>query len=304
MGGGDININPNPNALGAFFKGFFGTHVASTITAAGSTGANSGEEAGKPQVYHRFTPRQAAFDERTFLEPHNVMVYRDIGSAWVLRGAIFPRLSLDFQATQLVKATVGVMARKVERIARVAAIESLVSSGGRPWVWDMASIEISTTGIASVALAARTNFEQITFNFDMPHDGVALLDGTKFYGEFQPNEYRRINIEGTMTFRDHSDYDTFIAYENRRLRATLLNVNSTIALGNIASLDATAFLGYYGLRLHVPRLKFLSWSAPIAGPNRLTASFTAKAEYDDGDGFMCQVEMINVVNSAVYATAY
>jgi hypothetical protein len=301
---GDIEIEPNPNALAYYFKFFHGTSVHSTVTAAGSTGANSGFEAGKDQVYHKFTPRQSAFDLDTFLDPVNVMVYRDVGSAFLGRGGVLHQIALDIQANNLVKTTLSFMGRKMDRIERVAAIQSLVSSGGKPWVWDMASVEISTTGIASAALAGRNKFEQLNITMSLPVEGTAFLDGTKLYGEFSPNDFRRMNIEGTMSFRDQTDYDTFIAYENRRMRLTLLNVNSNHALGNIASLDNTAFLGYYGLRLHVPRMKFLSWSAPIGGPNRLTASFTAKAEYDETEGFMWITEMMNVVGSTELNAVY
>ena len=81
------------------------------------------------------------------------------------------------------------------------------------------------------------------------------------------------------------------------MRISLLNVNSALTLGNVATLDANAFLGYYGLRLHIPSLKYLSWSAPIGGPNRLQASFTAKAEYDDAEGNMIEVELFNVTST-------
>jgi hypothetical protein len=301
---GDIEIEPNPNALAYFMKGFHGTSVSSTVTAAGSTGANSGSEAGKAQTFHKFTPRQSTFDLDTFLDPFNVMVYRDVGSAFLGKGGVFHQIVLDIQANNLVKTTISVMGRKMDRIERVAAVQSLVSSGGRPWVWDMASVEISTTGIASAALAGRNKFEQLQVTMSLPVEGTAFLDGTKFYGEFSPNDFRRMTFEGTMSFRDQTDYETFIAYENRRLRLTLLNVNSNIALGNVASLDPAAFLGYYGLRLHVPRLKFLSWSAPIGGPNRLTASFTAKAEYDETEGNMWTLEMNNVVGSTELNAVY
>lgn len=295
FGQGDLVIEPNPNALGNFLQGAFGTVVHSMITDADSTGANSGTEAGKPYFYHEFTPRQAAFSEKSFLEPYGLMVYRDTGSAWMLDGTIFTGLEFDIQAGQLLTATVNVMGRNMRRIERIAAIESLVSSGGRPWVWDMASIEVSTD-TTSAALAANVNFEQITLSFTTPQEGVVLLDGTKFYAEFQPNEFRRINISGTLSFRNHDEYDAFIAYENRRLRITMLNVNSILSLGNIASLDADAALGYYGLRIHIPRLKYLSWSAPIGGPNRLQASFTAKAEYDETEGLMSVIELFNVTS--------
>jgi hypothetical protein len=158
-GAGDINFEPNPNVLAYLLKGVFGTITSSLVTAAGSTGANSGAETGKPYWWHQFTPRQTAFSDRTFLEPHNVMVYRDVTSAWLFKGAIFPTLKLDVEAGALKKATLGVMARQVDRIQRSAAISSLgaISQvyGGRPWTWDMASIEISTD-TTTAGLAAAT----------------------------------------------------------------------------------------------------------------------------------------------------
>ena len=301
---GDLELELNPNNFAHFLKGWFGTHVASTVTAAGSTGANSGDTAGQPYNWHRFTPRQLAYSGFTFLEPYNVMVYRDVGSAWILKGAIFPKLMIDISAGAIVKGTVGVMARSIERMDRVPIVQSLVSSGGRPWIWDMASVEISTVGIGSANLIARTNFESIKLTFDMKHEGVVVLDGTKFQAEFQPSDFRRINIEGNMTFRDQTDYEAFIAYESKGARITLQNVNSNIVLGNPASVSAANFQGYFGMRINIPRMKFLSWSAPVKGPNRLTAAFTAKAEYDEVSGKMVDIELNATVSSTVLTTVY
>lgn len=296
-GDGDINIEPNPNVLGHYFKGWFGTLASSTICAAGSTGASSSQFAGAAVSWHQFTPTQSAFSDRTFLEPYNVMIYRDVGSAWLFKGAIFPKMTLDIQASQIVKGSVSVMARQVDRIARSNTIAGLVSSGGRPWLWDMASIELSTD-TSTANLAATGKFEQITFTFDMPHDGVVLLDGTKRYAEYVPSDFRRITMEGTMSFRDQAEYDAFIAYEARRMRITATNVNSTLLLGNPSTPS------YFTLRLHVPQMKFTSWSAPINGPNRLTAKFAAKAEYNEAEGRSFVAELVNIVSSGTYATAY
>lgn len=296
---GDIEFEPNPNAIGHWLTGAMGTVTSSLVTDAGSTGANSGDDAGKPYFWHEWRPRVAAFSNRTFLEPYAVMIYRDVGSAFQVNGTIFPKLEFDISAGQLTKATVGIMGRDSVRIERIAAIESLVSSGGRPWVWDMASIELSTD-LTSANLAADTSFEQLTITLETPHEGVVLLDGTKKYAEFQPNDFRRITFSGTQTFRDHDAYNKFIAYENIRMRITLLNVNSAIALGNITSLDATEFLGYYGMRFHFPKFKYLSWGAPIGGPNRIQATFTGKAEYDNTEDVSMVVEVNNVVSGTVY----
>lgn len=302
-GEGDVSFEPNPNALGHFLNAWFGTITSSLVTNAGSNGANSGSFAGYGQNFHRFTPLSTPFDGRTVLPPYNVMVYRDVGSAWLFKGSILHTLKLSLQANQLTKATASFMSRTVDRVQRVAAIQSLVSSGGRPWVWDMASVELSTN-LTSAALAANGDFEAFNITFAYPNEGVPLLDGTKKYAEFVPNDFRRVTFDGTLSFRDQAAYDAFTAYESRRMRITLLNVNSNLALGNVASLDTALFLGYPGLRFHIPAMKFLSWSAPISGPNRLTASFTAKAEYSDTDGFSVAADLLNIVPSSNYTTAY
>jgi len=295
FGGGDIVMEPNPNAIGAFLNAAVGAGVGTLVTDAASTGANSTTEAGKPYFSHVFVPRQTAFAPTSFLEPYGIMVYRDLGSAFMFDGSILTGLEFDIQAGQLVGATATAMSRTVRRIERIAAINSLVSSGGRPFVWDMASIEVSTD-TTSANLAANTNFEQLTLSLETPHEGVVLLDGTKNYAEFQQNDFRRMNISGTLSFASHAEYDAFIAYEARRMRITIQNVNSALTLGNIASLDADAFLGYYGMRIHIPSMKYLSWSTPIGGPNRLQSSFTAKAEYDDTIGEMFRFELKNVTS--------
>lgn len=302
-GNGDIEFEPNPNAVGHVLKAWFGTSASSVVTAVGSNGANSGDFSGYAQNFHRFTPTQTPFSDRTFLPPYNVAVYRDVQSAFIFKGSIFTTMKLMIKAQQLVKATGTIMSRQVDLLDFTTGMNSLVSSGGRPWIWDMASIEYSTD-TTSANLAARTDLEELNFTFDLPHDGVALLDGTKKYAEFTPSDFRRIKLDGTMSFRDESTYLAFKNYEQHRLRVTMLNVNSALAMGNPASLDQTAFMGYPGLRLHVPAMKFTSWSAPVKGPNRITAAFNAKAEYSDAEGFSCAVDLNNIVPAAAYTTAY
>ncbi len=301
FGEGDISFQPNPNAIGHFLMGAFGTLVSSVVTEALSTGANSGDGAGKEEAFHRFTLRKTAFSDRSFLEPYGVMIYRDVASAFMLNGAIFTGFENTIAGNALTSATVTVMGREMRRIDRIAAIQSLVSSGGRVWVWDMASIEVSTADTTSAGLVANQKFEELTWALESPQEGVVLLDGTKFYAEFQPNDFQRVLISGTQSFRDQDDYDTFVAYENRRFRITLTNVNSAIWIGNPNSVDvATDWRGYYGMRVHIPKVKYLTWSAPIGGPNRLQASFTAKAEFDDLEGEAIYVELRNTINHSVY----
>lgn len=302
-GAGDVNFELHPNAIAHPLRAWFGSSTSSLVTGPTSGGANSGDFAGAAQMYHKFTPTQTAYSDRTFLEPYNVGVYRDVASAWLFKGAIFPTLKLMIKQQALVKGTGTIMARGVDLLDFTAGMNSLVSSGGRPWVWDMASIEYSSD-TTSTNLAARTDMEEINFSFDLAHDGVPLLDGTKKYAEFVPSDFRRIKIDGSMSFRDEQAYLDFRNYEQHRLRVTLLNVNSFQFIGNPASVDQTKFLGYPGLRMIVPAFKFTKWSAPVKGPNRIIASFEGKAEFSAAEQISFEVDLNNTVTSLELTTTY
>ncbi len=293
-GDGDIVIEPNPNALAHILKGWFGTSVSSTFCDVASVGTGVATAA----LWHKFTPRIFGHSQETFLNPFNIAVYKDTGSAFIYRGSVFPTLKFEINAGALAAVTASVMGRQVDLIDYTPIYSAALSNpGGRPWVWDMASVEVSTTGVTSAALAANVNFEKLGITLSMPQEGVVNLDGTKSYHEFSPNDYRRVNFEGTLSFRNMDEYLAFREYEDRRMRVTMLNVNSALILGNPSSADATAFAGYYGLRFHFPRFKFLKYSNPMNGPNRITASFTAKAQFDDTEALMACVEMFNIVGS-------
>ena len=302
-GAGDVEFEPNPNAVGHPLFAWFGTIASSIVTDVGSNGANSGDFAGYTQNFHRLTPTQTPFSDRTFNAPYNLAVYRDVASAFIFKQSIFTTVKLMIKAQALVKATGTIMSRQVDLLDFTAGMTSLVSSGGRPWIWDMASIEYSAD-TSSAGLAARTDLEELNFTFDLPHDGVALLDGTKKYAEFTPSDFRRIKIDGSMSFRDETAYVDFKNYTQHRLRVTMMNVNSQLVMGNPASADPTLFLGYPGMRLHVPALKFTSWSAPVKGPNRIVAQFNAKAEFSEAEGFSTALDLLNIVPNADYTTAY
>jgi hypothetical protein len=106
----DVNFELHPNAIAHSLRAWFGSSTSSLVTA-DFDGANSGDFAGAGQQYHKFTPTQTAFSDRTFLEPYNVAVYRDVQSAWLFKGSIFPTLKLMIKQQALVKGTGTIMSR-------------------------------------------------------------------------------------------------------------------------------------------------------------------------------------------------
>ena len=292
-GQGDIQLEPNPNALGHFLRAAFGQASGSLLTHAGSWGANSGNALNLPPGYgsnarpvmrHRFTPVQSAFDERTFLPPYSLMLYKDQGSAFFFNGVVVPSIEFNIQAGQLARTTVSIMARDVGRASRTSSMAALRNPGGRPWVWDMASVQVSSS---DGTLGANTNFEALTIRIESPQEGVVLLDGTKKFAEFQMNGFRRVNLSGTLSFRNQQEYDAFVAYENRAMRLNLRNVNSALILGNPDSAH------YFELQIDIPQFKFLTWSTPVGGPNRLQTQFTGAGEFDTTSLYMIEAQLIN-----------
>lgn len=283
---GDINLSPNPDAFGHYLRAVFGQSSSSILTAAGSTGVNSSAyAAGKPVSLHRFVPIQTADSTESFLPPYHIMVYKDLGSAWFYQGSVLNQLEFSIQAGQLAKAKASMMGRKATRLARTSSIQNLPAPASRPWIWDMASVQVGP-GVAS--LASNTNFESITLSVNVPLEGVVLLDGNKQYAEFQVNEFRRVQISGTISFRNQAEYDSFVAYENRFLRMTLRSNNSLNVMGNPAS-------AYYPtIEIDVPQFKILSYSVPISGPNRLQVQFTGKGERDTNSFYMIEAKLTNV----------
>lgn len=293
FGAGDVLIEPDPNALGHWMRGVFGQSSGSVLCEAGSLGTNSSTLGnGNPVIRHQFLPIQNAVDERNFLPAYTVMVYKDVGSAFFFQGCQIHGIEYQAQAGQLVGTNISLMARKVERFERTTAISNLSKvTGSKPWVWDMASVEISSGQVGFGNLQADTNFEAININLNVPLEGVVLLDGNKNYAEYQVNEFRRANSNGTVSFRNQQAYDSFTEYENRSLRLTFMNVQSQQLLGNPNS----AF--YPTLQLDLPQFKYLSWSTPIGGPNRLQTQFTGKAERDTTSSYMMEAFLTNVTSA-------
>lgn len=286
---GDVEFEPNPMAFGQFMRGYFGVASRTILCDPGSTGGNSTVFSADGVYRYEFTPRQSAFSLDCFLDPYQILIYRDVGSAFVAQDALFNKLEVGVQAAQLVKATVGVMGRRMTRVDR-AAVSSLVSSGGRPFVWDMCSVQMGV-GEGFSSLAAFTYFENVNIQLEMPIEGVPLLDGTREYGEFQKSDFRKTRFSGTLSFRDQTQYDQFIAYENRGLRFTFTNVNSALLLGNPNS----AF--YFQLQFDVPRFKITQYANPVKGPNRITVDFEGRGEYNEATAASVKGYLTTVVAS-------
>jgi hypothetical protein len=289
---GDIKIVPDPNAIGDWMRAVFGQSSGTVLCAVGSVNANPNVMGALGAIQHRFLPIQTAVDDKNFLPAYTMMVYKDLGSAFFYQGMCAYGIEWNIQANQLIDATVHIMARKVERFARTSSISALSQiAGSKPWIWDQASIQVSSGQTGFSNLVSNTNFESLNINLNVPIEGVVLLDGTKYNAEYQVNDFRRINMKGTLSFRSQAEYDAFIAYENRTLRATLRDTRSTSVLGNPSS----AF--FPSLQIDIPQMKYLTWSTPIGGPNRLQTSFTAKAERDTTSLYMIEAFLTNVTST-------
>ena len=288
FGQGDVNFEPNPNAIGSWLYAATGVLSSQLVVDAGSTGGNSGNFAGQAGFTHYFVPRQTEHDESSFNEPHAVLVHKDVGSAWLFNAGPITALSFNFTAGQLGTSRATLMSKAVGLMGRTSFVTSLVSSGGRPWIWDSVSVEI---GPNSGNLAAISDFESMELDLTVPHEGIVALNGEKGYAKFPSSDFRRLAVNGTLCFQTNSEYEQFVNYEPRHLRITARqSASSSQLIGNPSS----AF--YPTIQIDVPAFKMTSFSAPVGGPNRLVASFRGKGERADAYGLMVEYLLTNVTS--------
>jgi hypothetical protein len=96
-----------------------------------------------------------------------------------------------------------------------------------------------------------------------------------------------------MSFRDQAEYDAFVLYESMFMRVNLANTSSAMIIGNPASAN------FFSLLMDIPQMKYLTWSTPIGGPNRLVSNFTAKAELDVTSLYMIMARLTNTTSAYI-----
>jgi len=118
-----------------------------------------------------------------------------------------------------------------------------------------------------------TTVESLTLNIDNQLEGEELLDGSDRVSAIGFGGLA-ITVDLTLAFRDTNAYDQFY--------------------NDLASAWAFKWtLGANSLEFLLPKAVVASFSDPLSGPGRLTATAQLKGEYDSASGYALQATLVN-----------
>ena len=251
---GDIVFEPHPTVMGHFLRGCMGPGSSSLV---GS-------------VYtHTFVPTQADFDaDKCALPPYTFSVYRNNGQAWQFSDAQINNLSVEVAAGAIVRCTASVIAR----VSSTVAAPTASFQTGKSYLWSQGSY--------SLAGAANTDLENITFSVENNVEAVSLIDGTNAASKFKRTTYRNFGVSGTLDFSVQSEYMKFRASSEQAAVLTLTGETITTSQSNIFKID-------------VPNMRYTSFPTGMTGPGRISASFEGKGKYNVSSGTAIRVTLVN-----------
>lgn len=250
---GDIAFEAHPIGLAHFLRGVTGVCSSATLAASG--------------YKHNFFPRQVDFDTLTALPPYTVELYRGVGLSWQLTDTVFNKVSLEFSAGKLIRATFGAMAR----VSSLMTKSTPTFVAGNAWTWNVASI--------SLAGAAVNNMSDITVTLDQQIEGISILDATRQRGRFLRTGFQQVRATGTMIFDNQSHYANFYSGSEMPLSIYLAGPG-----------DAGS---YNTLLVDVPNFRFAEHPVAIDGPGRLNISFAADGKFNETSNYAIQFSLVN-----------
>ncbi len=250
---GDISMNAHPLGLGHFLRGVFGVASSTLVT----TG-----------VYeHEFLPADSDFDTNCALPPYTCEVYRGVGQSWQFTDVIFPRIEFSFANNQLLKATVGVMARTSSLMTK----NTPVFEAEGAWAWSVASIQLDGQ--------AFDKFTELSITFDNQIEATHVLNMTKRAGRFRRTGFQQVRITGSMLFESQSEYMEFRNQSERRL---LITLDDAITSYNILTID-------------IPKMRYTDYPVAVEGPGYIVVGFSADGKYDTNSKYAIRITLTNTV---------
>jgi len=259
---GDIVMEAHPIMVGHFLRGVTGQHSVTAVS--------SGYE-------HHFLPGQTDFDKALCaLPPFTLSIFRDVGSSYQFTDAIINGLTLEIAGGGFVKATANILARVSSLMDPLTA----APLDETPWTWDAASI--------SIAGAANADMEDISISINNNIEGVTTLNATRRHAKYKRAGDRTYGISGTVDFCSQAEYDIFRASAQQRFLVNILGVNELDGAGQ-----------FENLLIDLPNVLYMTYEAPMAGPNRLQATFEGNGKFNTTSSYGFEATLVN--SRTVYA---
>ena len=253
---GDIVMEAHPIMMGHFLRGVTGQH---SLTAQSSAWD------------HHFLPGQTDFDAANCaLPPFTLSIFRDVGSSFQFTDAIINGLTIDIAGGAFVRMTANVLAR-VSSLMNPLTAAPLDET---PWTWDAASI--------SIAGVTNADMEDVSISINNNIEGVTTLNATRRHSKYKRAGDRTYGISGTVDFCDITEYTKFRSSTKQRFLINVKGVNDLDGAGVTEN-----------LLIDLPSVLYETYEGVIGNPNRLSATFTGNAKYDQTSSYGFEATLTN-----------
>lgn len=240
---GDTVVPGNPETIGLLLNAALGGTVSSSVTATYWT--------------HVFQARGSDISSLSPLQPYTVEVFRDVTSAQQYAGCVAGQLTLACQPNQDLRATVNWLGKSTLNKSRVAVASVIFpTSPTQPFTWDTCSISIGGT--------ATDLLESFTLEINNNLEAVSALNSSNTVARIQRTNPVTTMLSGQMSFTNIDNYLDFINQTERAFSISFTKANS------------------FSCVISLPRCVYTTYPLGMAGRNRITVGFEAKARVPTG----------------------
>lgn len=231
---------------------------------------------------HRFVTGQGQFhtgsgsDLPTLTVEVNRGPIMGAGSSFVYYNCAGNVLELVTEAGQFVRANVELIGRDYGGKPR--STPSFIPA--EAFLWNTASVSVNG--------ASKPFYESLTVRLENNLEAVPTLDGRLRPDLVKRNDFRRVNVNGTISFRNFEDKEAFEQGSETPLVTTF--VGKAVAAG--------AFNYQERMVIDTPRFRYSTFPLNISGPGRTSVGFTGRGMIDQGSLYSLQVTLVNTRISA------
>lgn len=203
------------------------------------------------------------------LPAYTMEMFRGHSSNWRYTGMTINRLEFSFAPNQDVRVSadwLGYTSSLITPTSLNYATYEVLSSG----YFKYSPTSLSIGGTATGAC------EALSITIDNQLEGIPSLNGEDRIYRIVRRGPQLINIRGTRTFENTTEYTNFINQTEQRLVATVTRASS------------------YMLSFDIPRMVYTAYPITMGGRERILVNFEGKARYHQGSGAAIKVTATSV----------
>lgn len=230
---------------------------------------------------HRFVTGQTQFqagsgsDLPTITMEVNRGPIMGSGSSFVYYNNAANALEFVIEAGQFLRCNVEMIGRDAG--GKVRSVPSYVPPA--TFLWNTVSV--------AVAGASKPYYESLTVRLENNLEAVPTLDGRLLPDLVKRNDFRRVSVNGTLSFRNFDDYTSFLQGSESSLNLT--------AVGDVVAPTGTN--KEERLVIDVPKFRYSTFAPNIGGPGRIVVNFTGRGMIDPTSLYSLQVTFVNTRQS-------